>query len=134
MNSTTFYLSLPCNLHQFEHYSPYVTKKKHYTYTYYTVVYDYSDSNITPVLASLHWLPVRTDFKIFLMTFQVLYDLAPDYILDPLIHYKPLQIFGQRSLHESRLKTKADRAFAVSAAWLWNDLREEIKLHESVSF
>ena len=37
--------------------------------------------HITPVLASLHWLPVkaRTDFKVLLLTYKALQWLAPTY-------------------------------------------------------
>ncbi len=40
--------------------------------------------HITPVLASLHWLPVRfrIDFKILLITFKALNGLCPTYIAD----------------------------------------------------
>ena len=37
--------------------------------------------HITPILASLHWLPVKSqiDFKILLITYQALNGLAPAY-------------------------------------------------------
>ncbi|KAF7641396.1 hypothetical protein LDENG_00282490 [Lucifuga dentata] len=34
---------------------------------------------------------------------------------------------------KSRLKSKGDRAFAIRALLLWNDLPEEIRLADSVS-
>ncbi len=39
-------------------------------------------SHITPVLESLHWLPVRfrVDLKILMLTFKVLHGLAPHYL------------------------------------------------------
>src|SRR4029434_3953593 len=38
--------------------------------------------HISPVLASLHWLPVksRIDFKVLLLTYKALNDLAPNYL------------------------------------------------------
>ena len=41
-------------------------------------------SHITPVLCSLHWLPVkfRIDFKILLLTFNAIYGHAPGYLID----------------------------------------------------
>ena len=41
-------------------------------------------SHITPVLSSLHWLPVkfRTDFKILPLTFKAIYGHAPGYLTD----------------------------------------------------
>lgn len=40
--------------------------------------------HITPILASLDWLPValRNDFKILLLTYKALRSLAPSYITD----------------------------------------------------
>ena len=44
-------------------------------------------SHITPVLRSLHWLPVkfRVDFKIALLLYKALNNMAPMYISDMLI-------------------------------------------------
>ena len=41
-------------------------------------------SHITPVLCSLHWLPVkfRIDLKILLLTFKAIYGHAPDHLID----------------------------------------------------
>ena len=38
--------------------------------------------HITPILRSLHWLPVkyRIDFKIIILTFKILHGHAPDYL------------------------------------------------------
>ena len=49
--------------------------------------------HIIPVLRDLHWLPVheRISFKILLMTFKCLNQLAPSYLSDLLIHYTPLR-------------------------------------------
>jgi hypothetical protein len=47
--------------------------------------------HITPVLASLHWLPVkaRADFKVLLLTYKALHGLAPTYIYDLVLPYIP---------------------------------------------
>ena len=96
--------------------------------------------HITPVLASLHWLPVcfRIDFKILLITFKALHDLAPAYISELLVPYVPsrsLRSSGSRLLFlpVSRLITKGDRAFSIRAPKLWNELPEEIRLTESLT-
>ena len=50
--------------------------------------------HITPALQQLHWLPIksRIDFKILLLTFKILHNLAPSY-LGELIHiHIPIQI------------------------------------------
>ncbi len=40
--------------------------------------------HISPVLASLHWLPIklRVDFKVLLFAYKALHNSAPDYIFD----------------------------------------------------
>ena len=47
--------------------------------------------HISPVLRSLHWLPVpqRIDFKIALLTYKALNGLGPKYIRDLLVQYEP---------------------------------------------
>ncbi len=47
--------------------------------------------HITPVLESLHWLPVsfRVDFKILMLTYKALHGLAPQYLSELLIPYTP---------------------------------------------
>ena len=49
--------------------------------------------HITPVLASLHWLPIKfcIDFKVLLITFKALNGLAPPYLKDLLHPYIPAQ-------------------------------------------
>ena len=39
-------------------------------------------NHITPILLSLHWLPVayHIEFKILVLTFKAIYQLAPSYI------------------------------------------------------
>ncbi len=47
--------------------------------------------HITPVLETLHWLPVkyRVDFKIRMLTYKALNGLAPQYFADRLTPYMP---------------------------------------------
>ena len=47
--------------------------------------------HINPVLASLHWLPVkaRADFKVLLLTYTAFHGLAPTYVSDLVLHYIP---------------------------------------------
>ena len=77
-------------------------------------------SHITPVLCSLHWLPVkfRIDFKILLFTFKAIYGHAPGYLID-LIAIKEQPRYNLRSASGLILKypnlklkkTLGDRAF-----------------------
>ncbi|KAF7660620.1 hypothetical protein LDENG_00278410 [Lucifuga dentata] len=62
---------------------------------------------ITPVLASLHWLPVhfRIQFKILLITFKATHGQAPSYIsalLTPYIAPRLLRSADQKLLHIPR--------------------------------
>ncbi len=95
---------------------------------------------VTPILASLHWLPVhfRIQFKILLFVFKALNGQAPSYLTD---HLTPLS--SSRSLRSSdraflavprsRLKTKGDRAFSIAAPRLWNQLPLDIRLAPSIT-
>ncbi len=94
---------------------------------------------ITPVLVSLHWLPVEfwIGFKVLLMVFKALHGIFPKYIADLLIPYKNTRISrssNQMILHvpKTRLKSKGDRAFSVAAPSLWNPLPMHIKSSPSV--
>ena len=94
--------------------------------------------HITPILRSLHWLPVhyRIVLKIMLLTYKALNGLAPDYIKD-LLKYNDshctLRSSNNRLLDEPRvnLKTYGERAFSVVAPRLWNKLSLQIRLSSS---
>ncbi|KAF7655435.1 hypothetical protein LDENG_00055950, partial [Lucifuga dentata] len=96
--------------------------------------------HITAILASLHWFPVRfrIEFKILLITFKALLGLAPSYITEMLTPYESVHSLRSSggtllAVPKWRLKSKGDRAFAIRALLLWNDLPEEIMLADSVS-
>ena len=63
---------------------------------------DLTSSHITPVLASLHWLPMtaRSDFKgAILLTYKTLHGSAASYLKDLIILYsRSLCPFGLRAL------------------------------------
>ena len=88
--------------------------------------------HITPLLQSLHWLPVkyRIDFKILLMTFKAIHRLAPPYISE-LISIKSESRYSLRIndngilLNRNSFKSLAtlgDRSFKVAAPKMWNNL------------
>ncbi len=67
--------------------------------------------HITPVLRSLHWLPVtfRFDFKVLLLVYKSLNGLGPKYSADMLTEYKPnrpLRSLGSSQLEIPRVHTK----------------------------
>ena len=47
--------------------------------------------HITPMLIALHWLPVpwRITYKILVLTFRAIHDLAPENIADMITEYTP---------------------------------------------
>jgi hypothetical protein len=91
--------------------------------------------SITPVLRSLHWLPVyqRIEFKIAVQVFRCLVGLAPKY-LRALISIRdagresrsPFQLllFSPRS----QMKSFSDRAFSVASPRIWNSLPTDLRL------
>ena len=96
--------------------------------------------HITPVLYSLHWLPIsfRIEFKILVITLKAIYGLAPQYIID-LIKVKDQSRYNLRSSLELQLsppstttkKTLGDRAFMAAAPKLWNRLPISIRTKNS---
>ena len=96
--------------------------------------------HITPLLRELHWLPVehRITFKLLLITFKALNNLAPCYITNLLHLYTPNRLLRSSSkfllqVPKSNLKTYGDRAFSVCAPKLWNCLPSYIRRRSSVS-
>lgn len=96
--------------------------------------------HITPVLASLHWLPVRQriDFKIALMVFKCLNDLAPSYLCDLMAIHKPARTLRSSSellleVPRTKLKkSKGQRAFSFVGPTLWNSLPPHVRAAESL--
>lgn len=96
-------------------------------------------SHITPVLKSLHWLPVsyRIDFKILLLVFRALSGSAPEYISDMIQRRIPARELrssdsGQLDVPTVRTKTYGDAAFSAYAPSLWNTLPLHIQEAKSV--
>ena len=90
--------------------------------------------HITPVLSSLHWLPVRfrIDFKLLVFVFNAINGRGPSYLSEALTfqdHGRTLRSSGQLLLEvpRSRLKQWGDRSFSVAAPRLWNSLPLDIR-------
>ena len=92
--------------------------------------------HITPGLHQLHWLPVRyrIHFKICLITFKCLHNLAPSYLSD-MLQIKERGRYELRSRHRPVLldkprykcETFGGRSFRVAAPELWNSLPDNIR-------
>lgn len=96
--------------------------------------------HITPILRSLHWLPIREriSFKLILLTYKSVNSLAPSYLQDLFTSYTPsrnLRSSSQRLLTvpKSASVSYGDRAFSIAAPKLWNALPAIIRSTETVS-
>ena len=96
--------------------------------------------HISPVLASLHWLPVkfRIEFKILLLTYKALHGQAPSYLKELIVPYYPTRTL--RSLNAgllvvpivSKSRTGA-RAFSYQAPLQWNQLPVVVREADTLS-
>ena len=92
--------------------------------------------HITPILNSLHWLPVkfRIEFKILLLVFKCLHGLSP-YYLSELVNVRTQCHYNFKSTGGVLLKyppgrmlaTLGSRAFSSVAPVLWNNLPADIR-------
>ena len=86
--------------------------------------------HITPLLKSLHWLPVRyrSKFKLCSLTYQALTSGQPVYIRNMLQPSRKVRFSDLDQLNVPRVRTAVgSRAFSVAAPRLWNELPLEIR-------
>jgi hypothetical protein len=90
--------------------------------------------HITPVLSSLHWLPVheRIQYKILILTFKALNGMAPAYLTELLKPYQPARVIRSANhklleIPKSKLKRCGERSFSRCAPVLWNNLSLNIR-------
>ena len=95
--------------------------------------------HITPVLESLHWLPVcfRIDFKVLLMVYKCLNGLGPSYLSELLLPYEPSRPLRSSSsrllvIPKVRTHTHGEASFHFYGPHLWNSLPEELRAAENV--
>ena len=97
--------------------------------------------HITPILRQLHWLPLRQriEFKVAVLTFRSLHQLAPAYLTD---YCQFLSDSGRRQLRSATAMTCivphthnsfGDRSFAVAGPRLWNSLPAQLRLSDSLN-
>ncbi len=91
-------------------------------------------------MQELHWLPVerRIVFKILLITFKAITNLAHNCICDLLLRYTPGRPFRSETkfllkVPPSNMKTYGNRSFSVCAPKLWNSPSDSLKDATSVS-
>ena len=95
--------------------------------------------HITPVLRSLHWLPVeqRIKFKMLLLVYKSINSMAPSYLQDLFKPYVPC-----RTLRSSQLcllnvpftksQVKHNRAISVAGLMLRNSLPSDLRVISSL--
>ena len=98
-----------------------------------------SNESISKLLKKLHWLPVhaRIDFKILLLTFLCVREVAPVYLTELITAYTPTRTLrsSQKSLlvpPQINTKFYGSRSFQAAAAELWNKLPDDIKNSDTV--
>jgi hypothetical protein len=95
-------------------------------------------NHITPVLNSLHWLPIakRIQFKIAVITFKALTLKQPSYLSDLLV---PVQPSARRSAQQHLLQlpliksANGRRSFSFSAPSVWNSLPVSLRSLTSIA-
>ena len=93
----------------------------------------------TPMLIELHWLPMnaRIDYKIAIMVYKCLNNIAPVYLSNLIELYNP-----PRSLRSSNsllikvnvgeFRRLGDRAFSITAPSVWNALPIDVRTSKSI--
>jgi hypothetical protein len=96
--------------------------------------------HITEARKKLHWLPIeaRIDFKIIVLTWKGLNNMAPSYIRDMLkINERRTDLRSNNSIilevPKTKLKGCGDRAFCKAAPILWKDLPHELRNTEKLN-
>ena len=90
--------------------------------------------HITPILKSLHWLPVelRPQYKILTLTYKALNGTCPVYLRDLVTIYQPNRPLRSGTeclitVPRTRTVTYGNRCFSKAAAFLWNSLPANIR-------
>jgi hypothetical protein len=90
--------------------------------------------HITPILISLHWLPVaqRIHYKVLVISYKILNNEAPAYLSDLITRCQPKRTTRSEKeirLTEPRYKQEfyGKRAFSVAAPRLWNSIPNSIR-------
>ena len=97
--------------------------------------------HISPLLSSLHWLPIskRIEYKLCLLCFKCLNNLAPVYLSDLLHVYTPSRSLRSSSdplclrIPRTKLFTYGPRSFSVAAPLSWNKLPLSLRQKPTLS-
>ncbi len=103
-------------------------------------IFFFLDPQRFPILQSLHWLPIKfcISYKILLLAYKALNDLAPAYLTNLLSRYNPTR--SLRSQNSGLLvvpriakSTKGGRTFSYLAPKLWNSLPDSVRGSDTLS-
>jgi len=91
------------------------------------VTHTHKREHITPVLNSLHWLPVIYRSQILMYTFKALQGIVSQYLEELVVPYQPTMSLQSESetflaVPTTRGVTHGNRCFRKAAATLWNNL------------
>ena len=97
--------------------------------------------HITPLLRSLHWLPVkyRMQYKTLSLCYSSLTGSSPSYLSDLLHTYVPARQLRSSSdplilrIPNANTKSYGERTFSFQAPHLWNSLPKNIRHSESIT-
>ena len=96
--------------------------------------------HITPVLYSLHWLPVtqRIKFKTLVLVYKAMHGQAPTYLQDLIqchVPHRNLRSADRNllSVPFTKSTTIQNRAFSVAGPNMWNNLPESLRTATSLS-
>lgn len=96
--------------------------------------------HITPILKSLHWLPVyyRIHFKILVLVYKCIHGMAPTYLSELLKGHQPTRVLRSTSRDAlvtpfTKTKLVSERAFSVVGPRLWNALPQNIQCAQSLT-
>ena len=103
-------------------------------------MYSKPRDRITPVLRTLHWLPVRQriTFKILLIVNKIVNQIAPAYLCDLLQQYVPKRVLHSAAKEllaspKTKTTTYGDRAFSVAGPNNWNRLPDILRETQTLS-
>ena len=100
----------------------------------------YSRDHMIPVLAKLHWLPIRArvSFKIATTVFKVRQTGQPSYLAELIEHAVPSRTLRSSASRQCTLKESrtvlcyGTRAFRQTAAKTWNSLPDDVRLSDKL--
>ena len=97
--------------------------------------------HVSPLLRSLHWLPVadRVEYKLNTLCYKSIHQTAPSYLCDNISTYTPARTLRSSSdplslqIPRYKLPTVGRRSFAVSGPTSWNKLPLSLRQRPTLS-